>query len=479
MNAAISGQAGVAFLLDGKDISVLRVDRPGGVVRCQPNEIPFYLGDAKDLQFLERVDEAEARRQLELANDQIDALHLALILLDSSLSEDTRATAAEELEELLGIDKFQVFVEKVLLARPLPSGVNVSESVAYCREYPLARALLERIDYLQEAITEVYLAWEGVPESVFLENENREYAQTIAVREGFFRDLTNLCAAATSVDNFLISALLNVRFRTIRNHREVLQAWVAPLRLNRQLASPRADVDLNDEYPELSSEDDQKSRGGAYLLEKINRQKDSIVSAMIQRRFDKMDEYLEDLIDFQLKSGGPIYACKSLCDLAMNAKRLGHYKLQLDLTVRAVKLKDDDGWSWSQYADALLQNGQLIKALEAYNTALLYCNYVEARNGRADVLKSQNRLDEALSAYESVIAEFPGDVVARNGRADVLKSQNRLDEALSAYKSVIAEFPGNVVARSGRAEVLKSQNRLDEALSAYESVIAEFPGDVV
>ncbi|HEY3571599.1 MAG TPA: tetratricopeptide repeat protein, partial [Thermoanaerobaculia bacterium] len=76
----------------------------------------------------------------------------------------------------------------------------------------------------------------------------------------------------------------------------------------------------------------------------------------------------------------------------------------------------------------------------------------------------------------SVIAEFPGNVVARSGRAEVLKSQDRLDEALSAYESVIAEFPADVVARSGRAEVLKSQSRLDEALSAYESVIAEFPG---
>src|SRR3954454_19793684 len=250
MNAVISGQAGVALLLDGKDISVLRAGRPGEVAHFHPSEIPFLLGEAKDLQFLESVDAAEARRQLELANDEMDTFHLALVLLDSSLSDDTRATAAEELEELLKIERFQVFVEKVLFAHPLPTGVDVSESAAYCEDYPLTRALLERIAHLQEAIAEVYIGWENVPENVFLGDEDREYAQTIAVREGFFRDLVNMHVVAASVDSFLVSALLNVRFRTIRNYREILLAWIAPLRLNRQLVSSRTDVDLHDEYPE-------------------------------------------------------------------------------------------------------------------------------------------------------------------------------------------------------------------------------------
>jgi tetratricopeptide (TPR) repeat protein len=88
-----------------------------------------------------------------------------------------------------------------------------------------------------------------------------------------------------------------------------------------------------------------------------------------------------------------------------------------------------------------------------------------ARNGRAEVLKAQNRLAEALAAYDSVIAEFPGDVVARTGRAEMLKAQNRYEEALLAYESVNADFPFNLVARNGRASVLALTRRWEDALA--------------
>ncbi|HEY0074563.1 MAG TPA: tetratricopeptide repeat protein, partial [Abditibacteriaceae bacterium] len=97
----------------------------------------------------------------------------------------------------------------------------------------------------------------------------------------------------------------------------------------------------------------------------------------------------------------------------------------------------------------------------------------------AEVLKALGRLDEALSAYEQIITQFPQNEVARNGRAEVLKALGRLDEALSAYEQTITQFPQNVVARNGRAEVLKALGRLDEALSAYEQIITQFPQNVV
>ena len=66
-------------------------------------------------------------------------------------------------------------------------------------------------------------------------------------------------------------------------------------------------------------------------------------------------------------------------------------------------------------------------------------------------------------------------MVARNGKAEVLKAQGRLDEALAEYEFAVRDFPGNVVARSGKAEVLKAQGRLDEALAEYEFAVRDFP----
>ena len=60
---------------------------------------------------------------------------------------------------------------------------------------------------------------------------------------------------------------------------------------------------------------------------------------------------------------GHAYAAKSLCDLAMEAKALGHHEFQLDLTQRAVGQNPEDGWAWAQHGDALLNNGRLPDAV--------------------------------------------------------------------------------------------------------------------
>ena len=104
---------------------------------------------------------------------------------------------------------------------------------------------------------------------------------------------------------------------------------------------------------------------------------------------------------------------------------------------------------------------------------------VFAKTGRAEVLKSLNRLNEALNAYEATIKDHPENMVARNGRAEVLKSLNRLDEALNAYDEIAERHPENVVARNGRAEVLKSLNRLAESNAAYKQILSDHPWSLV
>jgi hypothetical protein len=101
MNAVISGQAGVAVLVDGARLASIHAGGDGEVIVRRSQEIRFLLNDARDLELIENIGPAEAGRRLEVATAKYDALHIALILLDGELSEDTRQTAAEELEELL------------------------------------------------------------------------------------------------------------------------------------------------------------------------------------------------------------------------------------------------------------------------------------------------------------------------------------------------------------------------------------------
>ena len=231
MNAVVSGQAGVALLLDGDTLSSLRAGHPGEVIRRSPGEVPLLFGDARDLQFLERVELEEVSSRLERASEEVDALHLALILLDESLVPDTRRTAAEELEELLEIEGNHRFVENILYAHPLPRGADLDGALAVCPgDVNLNRNLLERLRSLQAVITEVYFAWEQVPEGLFDGKRDRAYVQAIAVREGFFRDLVGLRATAGSFKGFEEKVLHKSSFRALPNYEEILREWMVPLR---------------------------------------------------------------------------------------------------------------------------------------------------------------------------------------------------------------------------------------------------------
>jgi tetratricopeptide (TPR) repeat protein len=478
MQAFVSGQAGVALLVDGEKLASLHADRPDEMVSRSRRDIPFLFRDVTDLEVFEGVNVQKATARLDLATAKADALQLTLLLLDPELSADIRQEAATELTDLLARPEVTEWVESVLYSQAVPADGDLAGALGLCPAGPV-RNLLLRLQNHQDAITTVSHAWNQIPLRVFGSSDERSGALAVAVREGLFRDLVLSGAEHSSLEQFRLKSYGNRPFSRVRNHRDILREWLASFQAGSSVAeSRRRTFDTESDSAEEQSEE-LSTQGAKEILERVEKQKAAIVGLMRARDLDRARQYLADLIEDQLRSGEPVHACKSLCDLAKKARDLGLYRFQLELTSQAVTVKNDDGWAWAQHGDALLQAGTLGPALEAYDRALTYVNAPHARTGRAEVLKAQNRLPEALAAYEVVIAEFPENVVARNGRAEVLKALNRLPEALAAYEDIIAGFPENVVARNGRAEVLKALNRLTEALAAYVDVIADFPSDVV
>ena len=245
---------------------------------------------------------------------------------------------------------------------------------------------------------------------------------------------------------------------------------------------------INDEEEQTSSYQKKKFKGRKsydHSLIKINveRQQNYIIELLQTRKKHDAKLVVEELIRYQSEFGGERFIAKTLCNLAKQAKDLGMIDLQLEWARTSTEICPDDAWSLIQYADALKVNNHLKSALETYEKAFPlakdYENRIVAQTGRAEVLKAQGRLQEALEGYDSVIREHPEDVVAKNGRAEILKSQGRLQDALDGYDFVIREHPEDVIAKNGRADVLKSMGRLQDALDGYDSVIREHPEDVV
>lgn len=146
MQAVISGRAGVALLVDGQQLSSLHAGTRE-IVRRRERDIPYLLGEATDLQFLDNVEAPEVSCRLEIATTQADALHLALILLDPELPQEVRCDAAGELDDLLGIAGVREAVDGVLFSRPLPDEADLRRALSCCPgRSAAARRLLVRLE---------------------------------------------------------------------------------------------------------------------------------------------------------------------------------------------------------------------------------------------------------------------------------------------------------------------------------------------
>jgi len=233
VNAVISGQAGVAVLVDGMKLASIHAGSHGEVIDRRPQEVRFLLNDALDLEFLENIGPDEASRRLETATAKYDALHLALILLDEELSSDTRQTAAQELEELLGEgQEVADFPARVLFSRPFPRGADPAGARACCTvQTPRVRGLIENLVELQPVISEVFQAWQQIQVDVFGSKEDRIQVLATAVKEGIFRDFVLLRAADSTAEAFRALALLKPSFVAIKKHRLIIRKWLSALQV--------------------------------------------------------------------------------------------------------------------------------------------------------------------------------------------------------------------------------------------------------
>jgi len=224
MNAVVSGHSGVAMLIEGDACSSIHFGQEEVQPR-RPSDFRLLFNGARDLQFLEDVELEEVRKRLDQESTRIDVLHLALILLDRELSDDTRRTAAEELEELLADDANLQWLESVLYARPLPrSGDLVGARSACTGHTRRTRAMLGRLQLLQAVIAEVHSAWERIPTHLFGTDDDRQHVLSVVVKEGLFRDLVALRADGRPVDDLIAQ---KTSLGALADARQALREWGA------------------------------------------------------------------------------------------------------------------------------------------------------------------------------------------------------------------------------------------------------------
>ncbi len=416
--------------------------------------------------------------QTELNGHDDAALQLALVVLDRELSIETRRDAATELEALL--PRAGESLRAVLFARPLHEEHDLAGATTLATR-PGVRALLGELSAAQPHARAVFDAWERLPDRLFETPHHRRECRATLVRGGWFLRLVRARqGAAQAINTALLELLAKPELPGVRNRRELVTAWVMPLRV----ASVTPTQPASHFFADDANDDDRRERehesvNRAAAFARMEREKHAIEEALSQGKTRKAEELAAALVDRQLiAADGARYAVRTLCDLAKKAKDRGHVGPQLRWAERAVQVAPDDGWAWGQYADALKRSGRGREAREAAAKARMFTGEdVVAMNTEAEALRASGDLSGALRVYEAAIGAFPINAIARNGRAEVLKAMGRLSEALAAYDEVIRDHQNDVVTRNARADVLKTMGRFPEALEAYETTLRELPHD--
>lgn len=231
MEAVISGQAGVALLVDGDELYSIHVRDVRAAIARRPSEFNYLFGSATDLTFVENVSPGQVRRELVTAADGQVITQLTLLLLAPDRPREIRETAASELSELLVENAVAAnFAERLLFSTLLPADVDLRGALQWC-EAARTREFLERLKYMQPFIQVVDEGWRAIPDNYFgtSEEDCRKKADAVFVREGVFRAFAIALEGKSSLDGVAFTSLQIPAVRSLTNHREILTQWKSNL----------------------------------------------------------------------------------------------------------------------------------------------------------------------------------------------------------------------------------------------------------
>jgi len=126
--------------------------------------------------------------------------------------------------------------------------------------------------------------------------------------------------------------------------------------------------------------------------------------------------------------------------------------------------------------NVLKGQNKLEEAIEAYNKALVIKpDYADAYNNMGNAHQKQGNLEEAIKAYKKALSIKPDFAEAYNNMGIVLQDQGKLEEAIKAYKKAIVIKPDYAEAYYNMGIVLQDQKKQEEAIKAYSKALAIKP----
>lgn len=478
MDALVSGVAARVVFISGSQVSYIDADRPNERYNSTRAELPHLLADAHDVELLSATTEKQAFGLLLTKWNSDRALRMLQIALDSDEELASRHEAARYFTALVSAPEVQSAVENAAFSIAFPESATSENLEVSLTDSGLL--LLEKLRSHQQEIEAVRRAWDALPNSIF--SGNRCKAELTAITTGAFRAL----AEGLKEETLIAKAVSNCYFKlkSQANYRDIVHQWTvgfADKQVRRKAKKHAVLRDLLEEDSEFQVPSWPESPVHQ-KYQNVSRQKAGVIEQLEKGNDGRARLFVEQLIAHQLQSGAPIYASKSLCALAQEARRLGNSTLQLEWVVWATKIVPEDGWAHGQAADAYFAMSRFNEAYVEYEAAARFGMGRRGETGQAKVLAATGHLDDALTICRTAIAKYADDPEVHSSRAqyaEILRGMWRLEDALDAYEQAIDLHPDQTFLRCGRAAVLTDMSRFTDALKAYDGIISHFPNDLV
>jgi len=478
MNAILSGQTGIAVLIDGGQLHSYSLNAPESWNVRHEWEIPLLFADADDIIQLENISQTQAIETLKLEWAKDRSLQLTLILLDPEEERQTRFEASECLDAFFNQGDVRTYVENHLYSAPLPSIEDLNGAIQISKDASLTHIeeFLYALKDNQDEIAKRFAAWEALPVSLFGGPNDKNIFYYEAVKHGAFR----LFVAENKKKNLAILQLLShPHFRGNVKARKIFQAWAAPFKESATSAEfEMQEIERGvDEQTETTYR--RRSLSAFEIYRNVERQKEAIKKQLIEGKQSLVLQFTEELIKSQRQNSEPEQTAKSLCDLAQYAKDLGSRELQLEFAMKAVAEAPYDAWAHATLGDAYRLLGNFQESLKEYHTAGMLGNNCVALTGRAEVLKDLGQQEEVIQIYTKCIENFPSEIVPLNGWAAAYAHFGKFEQALDAYEEILRKEPFDLVTNNGHAQVLLEMGRSDEALKKIKELAESYPREII
>lgn len=456
MRAFVSGEAGTAVMVGAAP-----------AVRSVHGDVaaPWHASDAlrvfdgcSDVRAVEVATLGELDHECELAWAQDRGLRLFLFLLDPTEPEDELAEYAECVSEL--IDEYPILqsLKRRLAVAPLPA-LDVERVKQACSHVESVLRLFHWLLDVQEAVTHVRAEFDAAsfPEDATLLRER-------LTTDGSFLDVVTALAAKQD--------LTFLRLQVVSRHRDASTAisqWFKALQGDlKRISKADLHAQAEDEFEEWDRSAARQPSYAAY--NNVRTQQRAIVAKLKDHDIGQARRLMTALVASQRYNSTPDQLAKSLSNMSNQAKYYDIPELALEWSREATEANPIDPIAYGHLANALMDIGSYDEADAALNNVEKHGDPLFAATGRARILRSQGRLNEAREAFLDASKAYKNNeasVHALLGAAEALRELGNLSGALKEYQDLSVFFPLESGVWTGLASTLVDLGDIDEALKTY------------